>query len=350
MKVGIIGGSGYVGGELLRLLLMHPKVEVTSVTSRKYAGEYVYRVHPNLRGTTQLQFSEPNINRLADANDIIFTSMPHGTSVSAMPELVSTGLRIIDLSADYRLKNPEDYPKWYGWIHPHPELLSKFTLGIPELYRERIRQSKLIACPGCMAVAAILALAPVVKEKLIRRDQIIVDAKIGASGAGAKPTVATHYSERFGVVRVYKPAGHRHTAEIEQELSMLAGDKVTISFSPHAVNMVRGILCTIHSFPQGEVTSPDLWKAYRSLYRDEPFIRLVKDKKGVYRYPDPKVVIGSNYCDLGFEVDEHASRLILFSATDNLMKGAAGNAVHCMNVMCGFAETEGLTHPGFHPL
>jgi N-acetyl-gamma-glutamyl-phosphate/LysW-gamma-L-alpha-aminoadipyl-6-phosphate reductase len=281
---------------------------------------------------------------------MIFTSMPHGTSVKAMPELVSTGLKIIDLSADYRLKDPKDYPEWYGWDHPHPDLLSKFVLGIPELHRQRIRESNLVACPGCMAVTSILALAPVVKEKLIDNDRIIVDAKIGSSGAGIKPTVATHHSERFGVVRVYKPVGHRHTAEIEQELSLLANGKVTVSFSPHAVNMVRGILCTIHTFPRGELSSPVLWKAYRGLYQSEPFVRLVKDKKGLYRYPDPKIIVGSNYCDVGFEVDEHASRLILFSATDNLMKGAAGSAVQCMNIMCGFAETEGLTLPGFHPM
>jgi N-acetyl-gamma-glutamyl-phosphate/LysW-gamma-L-alpha-aminoadipyl-6-phosphate reductase len=350
VKVGIIGASGYVGGELLRLLLQHGKVEVVCATSRRYCGEYVFRVHPNLRGLTDLQFTDPTPDQIALKCDLVFTAVPHGESVKIMPKLIESGLKIIDLSADFRLHNPEDYERWYGYKHPHPELLSRFVYGVPELHREEIRRASYVACPGCMAVTSILALAPFIKADVIDRKHIVVDAKIGSSGGGAKPSLGTHHAERYGVIRPYKPVGHRHTAEIEQELSLIANEKVTVSMSPHAVNTVRGILCTIHTYLKRQITVPEVWRILRSFYREEPFIRFVRDRKGLYRYPDPKVVIGSNFCDIGFEIDEHANRLVLLSATDNLMKGAAGSAVQCMNLMLGFDERTGLNMGGLHPV
>ncbi|MCP8321949.1 MAG: N-acetyl-gamma-glutamyl-phosphate reductase, partial [archaeon] len=260
------------------------------------------------------------------------------------------GMKIIDLSADFRLKNPEDYKKWYGYEHPYPDLLEKFVYGVPELHREEIKKSSLIACPGCMAVASILALAPLVKSNAIDKDKIIVDAKIGSSGAGGAPSPATHHAVRFGVIRPYKPVGHRHTAEIEQELNQISGDNVKVAMSAHAVNVVRGILSTCHVFTLKPFTISDLWKIYRGFYQKEPFIRFVRDKKGLYKLPDPKVVIGSNYCDIGFEVDEHVNRIVAFSAIDNLMKGAAGTAVQNMNIMLGIDEKTGLQSPGLHPV
>ncbi len=349
MKVGIIGASGYVGGELLRILLQHEKVEVEFATSRRYAGEYVFRVHPNLRGLTDLQFTDLTPEQMASRCDIVFTSVPHGESVKIMPRLVESGLKIIDLSADFRLHNPEDYEKWYGYKHPYPYLLKQFVYGVPELHRDEIRNAKYVASPGCMAVTSILALAPFVKAGLIDTKHIVVDSKIGSSGGGTKPTLGTHHAERYGVIRPYKPVGHRHTAEIEQEISLLANEKVTVSMTPHAVNTVRGILCTIHTYPTKSLIVPEVWKTLRGFYREEPFIRFVRDRKGLYRYPDPKVVIGSNFCDIGFEIDEHAKRLVLLSATDNLVKGAAGSAVQCMNVMAGFDERTGLRVGGLHP-
>ena len=349
MKVGIIGASGFVGGELLRILIGHPKVELTMATSRQYADDYVYRVHPNLRGFTELQFSNTNPAKVAEQCDLVFTSVPHGTSVKIMPELVSSGVKIIDMSADYRLKDPQAYEIWYGYKHPNPAMLEKFVLGIPELHREEIKKSSYVSAPGCMAVTSILGLAPLVKNNLIDTDHIVVDAKIGSSGAGVKPTIASHHAERYGVVRPYKPVGHRHTAEIEQELSALAKSDVKVSMSAHAVNMVRGILSTCHTFTKREVALAEIWKAYRSTYPNEPFIRFVRDRKGLYRYPDPKIVVGSNFCDIGFEIDERNGRIVVLSATDNLLKGAAGIAVQSMNVMMGFDETLGLRSAAIHP-
>jgi N-acetyl-gamma-glutamyl-phosphate/LysW-gamma-L-alpha-aminoadipyl-6-phosphate reductase len=350
MRIGIIGGSGYVGGELLRLLLMHPQVEVTMVTSRQVVGEYIFNVHPNLRGLTQLKFVPMDIAELQKNCDLIFTATPHGGSVNLVPQLLEAGLKVIDMSADFRLKNPADYEVYYGWKHAHPEMLKTAAYGLPELHREEIKNATLVACAGCEATAAILALAPVVKAGLVDKDKIIVDLKVGSSGGGSKPTPASHHPERFGGVRPYKVVGHRHIAEVEQELNALGNEPVKISFTPHAVNMVRGILATIHTFPKQPITSKDLWKALRGMYSTEPFIRLVKYLKGQYQLPDPKITMGTNFCDIGFEIDEHANRLLLFSALDNMVKGASGQGVQCLNIMMGIDETTALKSTGFHPM
>ncbi len=350
MRVGIFGASGYVGGELLRLLLAHPKVEVTAATSNTYAGEYIYRVHPNLRGQTKLKFIKSEPDKVSDLCDILFVATPHGVSSSFIPQLIDSDLKIIDMSADFRLKNPSDYIKWYGWEHSNPDLLRKAVYGLPELHRDEIKQAKLIAVPGCMATAGILALAPIIKSNKIDRNRIVIDFKVGSSGAGAKPTRSSHHSEHYSIVRPYKPVGHRHTAEIEQELSLLCNDKVRVAMSAHAVNMVRGILSTCHVFLKEPIKLIDVWRSYREFYAGEPFIRFVRDVKGIFRYPDPKIVVGSNYCDLGFEIDKHANRLVILSAIDNLMKGAAGTAVQDMNIICGWDEREGLNYSAPHPI
>jgi [amino group carrier protein]-6-phospho-L-2-aminoadipate/5-phospho-L-glutamate reductase len=350
VRIGIIGGSGYVGSELLRLLLLHPQAEVTMVTSRQSAGEYVFNVHPNLRGLTQLKFVPLDVAELQKDCDLIFTATPHGGSVNLVPKLLEAGLKVIDMSADFRLKNPADYESYYGWKHAHPEMLKDAVYGLPELHREEIKKAKIIACPGCMATSAILGLAPIVKAGLVVEDKIIVDLKVGSSGGGSKPTASSHHPERFGGVRPYQVAGHRHTAEVEQELNALGSEAVKISFTPHAVNMVRGILATIHTFPKRKLENKDLWRALRGMYGNEPFVRLVKYQKGPYQLPDPKVTLGTNFCDVGFEIDEHANRLLLFSAIDNMTKGAAGQAVQCMNIQLGIDETAGLKSTGFHPV
>lgn len=350
MRVGIVGASGYTGGELLRILLFHPKVEVTTAISREYAGEYLFRVHPNLRGTTDLKFSPLEPSKIIGQCDVVFTATPHGASAKLVPDFLKSGLKVLDLGADFRLKKPTDYKTWYGWEHPHPELLGEAVYGLPELHRDAIRTAKLVACPGCMSTAAILELAPLVKAGVVEKDRIIVDSKIGSTGAGGKPSISTHHAERFGVVRPYKLSGHRHTAEIEQELAAIAGSQVTVSMSAHAVNIVRGILSTAHIFLTKQLSAGDIWKMYRGLYTGEPFIRLVKDIKGVYRLPDPKVVIGSNFCDIGFELDSRANRLVVVSAIDNLIKGAAGQAVQDLNIMMGIDERTGLENPGYHPV
>jgi N-acetyl-gamma-glutamyl-phosphate/LysW-gamma-L-alpha-aminoadipyl-6-phosphate reductase len=346
--VGIIGGSGYGGGELLRLLIPHPEAEVTLVTSRRRAGEHVYMIHPNLRGITTLKFTPFNFSEVADNCDLVFSAVPHGASKEMVPSLLEQGIKVVDLSADFRLKNPEEYPKWYGWKHTHPELLKEAVYGIPELHREDIRKASLVACSGCMAAASILALAPVIKDGLIDEKRIVIDAKIGSSGGGSEATPASHHPERFGGLRPYKVVGHRHTAEIEQELNLVVGNEVKVAFTPHAVNMARGILATCHLWLNQQVNNRDLWKAYRGFYNDEPFIRIVKYRKGLYQLPDPKVVVGTNLCDIGFELDNHIERLVVFSAIDNLVKGAAGQAVHCFNIMMNLEEKTGLDVIGFH--
>jgi N-acetyl-gamma-glutamyl-phosphate/LysW-gamma-L-alpha-aminoadipyl-6-phosphate reductase len=350
MKVGIIGGSGYVGGELLRLLLMHPEVEVTMVTSRQQAGEFIFNVHPNLRGLTQLKFVPQDMAELQKNCDLVFTATPHGGSQTLVPKLLEAGLKIIDMSADFRLKNCADYETYYEFKHAHPEMLKEAAYGLPELHREEIKKAKLVACPGCMATSAILALAPIVKAGLIDNSKIVVDLKVGSSGGGSKPNLASHHPERFGGVRPYQVVGHRHTAEVEQELTLIGGEPVKIGFTPHAVNMVRGILATIHTYSKQPLASKDLWKALRGMYGTEPFIRLVKYQKGPYQLPDPKITLGTNFCDIGFEIDERTGRLILFSAIDNMTKGAAGQGVQCLNLLMGIDETTGLKSTGFHPV
>jgi N-acetyl-gamma-glutamyl-phosphate/LysW-gamma-L-alpha-aminoadipyl-6-phosphate reductase len=282
--------------------------------------------------------------------DIVFLALPHGSSAPIAADLLREKKRVIDLSADFRLKNKDNYEKWYGWKHPFPDLLQKSVLGLPELHRKEIEKAELIAVPGCMANAAILGLVPVVAKGLVKTNPIVIDAKIGSSGGGSSPTLEGYHPERYSVVRPYMAVGHRHIAEIEQEVGSIANDEVIISFTPHAVNMVRGILCTIHTFQKSKIENKDIWRAYRDFYGNEPFVRLVKDPTILHGLPDPKTLIGSNYCDVGFEIDEHAERLVVFSAIDNLIKGAAGNAVQCMNLMMGFDETSGLKMPGIHPV
>ena len=331
MKIGIIGGTGYVGGELIRLLLLHPQVDVTMVTSRQSAGDFVFNVHPNLRGLTQLKFVSLEVAELQKNCDIVFAATPHGGAVNLIPKLLETGLKVIDMSADFRLKNPSAYDKWYSWKHTNPQLLKEAVYGLPEFHRKEIKKANLVACPGCMATATILALAPAVKAGYVEENRIIADVKIGSSGGGSKPTMSSHHPERFGGVRPYKVVAHRHVAEVEQELNALSNEPVTVSFTPHAVNIVRGILSTVHTFMKAPLTSKDLWKTLRSTYQGEPFIRFVKYLKGPYQLPDP-------------------NRLLLFGAIDNMVKGASGQGVQCLNIMMSIDETTGLKSTGFHPM
>ncbi|HEX5905123.1 MAG TPA: N-acetyl-gamma-glutamyl-phosphate reductase [Candidatus Nitrosocosmicus sp.] len=350
MKVGVIGASGFVGGELLRLLVTHPKIEVSMVTSRQKAGEYVHRIHPSLKSFINLTFSDLDLDKLADSCDMVFVSVPHGKSNKIVNDLYARGIKIIDLSADFRLKDPKDYVKWYGWEHPFPELLSKSVYGVPEFHRNEIKSAQLVACPGCMAVTSLLALKPLIENDILDTDHIVVDSKIGSSGAGGQAGSATHHAMRYGVIRPYKPAKHRHTGEIEQELNLLGNKKIHVSMTPHAVNMVRGILTTNHAFLKKNLNELELWKLYRNAYGNEYFVRLIRDKNGIYKFPDPKFVIASNFCDVGFDLDEDNNRIVAMSASDNLMKGAAGSAIQNLNVMAGFDEMTGLRYTPVTPV
>ena len=341
MKATIVGGSGYVGGELLRLLLGHPDVEVAQVTSDTMAGKSVTRAHPNLRKSTILRFVPHADRRPAD---VTFLATPHGQSMGSMPEILSTGGLVIDLSADFRLRDPAAYPTYYGTDHPHPDLLGEAVYGLPELHREELRAARLIAVPGCIATASILALRPLAAAGVLDPTHVVVDAKSGSSASGQEPGPAGAHAERSGVVRAYAATGHRHTAEIEQETGL------RVALSCHAVEAVRGVLATCHGYRTRPVDEKELWRIYRAAYGNEPFVRIVHEGEGIHREPEPKILSGTNFCDLGFASDPHAERIVALAAVDNLVKGAAGNAVQCLNIRAGYPETTALDFPGLHPL
>lgn len=342
LSVCIAGASGYTGGELLRLLAIHPYVEVAIATSREYVGKPVHYVHFNLRGVYRnLKFSDFNLDALLKKCDAVFLSLPHGVSLNYVPKLYEAGLTVVDLSADFRLKNPEAYKIWYGYEHPYQDLIKKAVYGLPELHRSELTGAKLIAVPGCNATAAILSLTPLVKNRIIYTDRIIVDVKVGSSEAGSKPSISDHHPEREGCIRPYDAEGHRHAAEVEQELSSIAGHEIKVSLIPHAVGSIRGALASSHAWLINSLDDAELLKYYVNTYKGEPFIRIV------YRmppgYPDPKYVTGSNFADIGFAIERRLNRITSFAAIDNLMKGAAGQAIQAFNISKGFEETTGLT-------
>ncbi|HCG28767.1 MAG TPA: N-acetyl-gamma-glutamyl-phosphate reductase [Thermomicrobiales bacterium] len=347
LKASIVGGSGYAGGELLRLLLGHPEVEVAQVTSRSLAGKLVTTSHPNLRKRTTLKYSMP---AALESCDVLFICVPHGASSPNVSEYLDKAGVIIDLSADFRLRDATDYKTWYGWEHPRPELIPTTVYGLPELHREEIRQANYIASPGCNATASILALYPLAASGLLDPTMpIVVEAKSGSSGSGVESGPASHHPERSGVMRSFKPTGHRHSAEVIQELSV-NGFCPKVSFTATSVEAVRGILATAHAFTKEPVTDKDLWKIYRGVYGSEPFVRIVKETHGIHRTPEPKILSGTNFCDVGFDVDPHGNRVVVTAAIDNLMKGAAGQALQAMNIRMGFEETLGLEFMGLHPV
>jgi len=318
----IVGASGYTGGELLRLLLDHPGVDVRAATSRANGGEPIHRRHPNLRGRSDLVFTAPDE---VEACDVVFLCMPHGKAAGDIDRWAGLGSVVVDLSADFRLRSPELYRDWYGKNHPNPGRLAEAVYGLPELERERLGKATLISGVGCNATAMNLALLPLARARLI--DRVVADIKVGSSEAGAEPSESSHHPERSRAVRSYAMTGHRHAAEVHQAL----GD------------------FTAHVIPTEPTAMKDLWKLYRGAYRDEPFVRLVCERSGLHRLPDPNVLGGSNYADVGFGVDERTGRVVVVSAIDNLMKGAAGSGVQSMNIALGFEETAGLTFPGLHP-
>lgn len=338
--VAIAGGSGYAGGELLRILLSHPDADVVQVTSERLAGRFVHRAHPNLRGLTRLKFVP--LAELSNC-DVLFSCLPHGESARRIDAIRAVAERIVDLGADFRLTDPAAYHRFYGRPHPRPELLGRFVYGIAELNREALRTATLVACAGCNATATILALRPLYQAGVAQ--SAVVEVKVGSSEAGNRASAASHHPERSGAMRSYKPTGHRHAAEIE---AVLPGP---VHFSATSVEMVRGILATCHVFVDRHAGIDDkaLWKIYRRAYAPEPFVRIVKERSGIHRYPDPNVLAGSNYCDIGFEADRNANRVVVLGAIDNLMKGAAGQAVQAFNIMHGLPERRGLEFPGLHP-
>jgi N-acetyl-gamma-glutamyl-phosphate/LysW-gamma-L-alpha-aminoadipyl-6-phosphate reductase len=346
LNVGIIGASGYAGGELLRLLLSHPKVKVVCATSERYKGISVGLVHPNLRKITDLRFiSMKEIKQC----DLIFLSLPNGVSQELFDQVKDKAKKIVDLGADFRLKDEKEWKKWYEKKHLRPQLLGKFVFGLPEVNREAIKNADWVACPGCEATVSILALYPALANHLIESERIIIDAKMSSSQAGKNFSLATHHPERAGAVRSYAPVKHRHTAEIEMVLKKI--DPITSVFiSATSIDMVRGILVTIHTWLKKNIAEETIVSVYRQFAEKEFFVRWVRQKRGIYRYPEPKILIGTNYCDIGIELDKEKRRLVVIAAIDNLTKGTAGQALQCMNLMAGFDETLGLKFSGLHPI
>jgi N-acetyl-gamma-glutamyl-phosphate/LysW-gamma-L-alpha-aminoadipyl-6-phosphate reductase len=346
-RVSVVGGSGYAGGELVRLLLDHPHATLQQVTSERSAGKFVRSVHPNLRKRTDMKFS--SMEQLEPC-DVLFVALPHGVAMERMAELRPKAGVIIDLSADFRLRNPADYPKWYGHEHTAPAMLGEFVYGIPELHRAAIKDANLISSAGCMATTAILGLYPLYQAGVVDTSvPVFVEAKTGSSGAGGGPSLASHHPERDGAMRSFMPTGHRHSAEVIQELTV-DGVAPPVAFSATSTPAVRGILATSHVTLREPLAEKEIWPIYRAAYKDEPFMRLVKEASGIHRYPEPKILSGSNWCDVGFERDPDSTRLVVLAALDNLMKGAAGQAVQAFNLRCGLDERAGLEFPGLHPI
>lgn len=346
LSVAIVGASGYTGAELLRLLYLHPEVEITSVSAGKAAGQSLVDIFPQFRGTLELELESFDADRTAAAAKVVFAALPHGQSAQVVAAMRQRGCAVIDLSADYRLRDAQTYARWYSAEgHPHPELLGEAVYGLPELHREAIRSAKLVAAPGCYPTSALLAVAPLLRAGLIEPTPLIIDSKSGASGAGRSPGPATHFPEMAEGLRPYKVAGdHRHTPEIEQELSAVAGRSVTVSFTPHLVPMVRGILTCVYATPRAGTRASDLLDALVEGYRNEPFVSVLHDS-----LPDTASVRGSNRAQVTVRYDERAQRVLAISAIDNLVKGSSGQAIQCLNLMHGFPETRGLEQIALFP-
>jgi N-acetyl-gamma-glutamyl-phosphate/LysW-gamma-L-alpha-aminoadipyl-6-phosphate reductase len=346
----IVGASGYTGGELLRILNSHPYAEPAQITSRTRMGEYAHVTHPNLRGTPagNLQFIRPED---AQPADVAFLCLPHGEASAQIARWASLAEVVIDLSADFRLRDMASYEKWYGGPHPAPDWLSRFVYGLPELTRQDLRAARCASGVGCNATATILALLPLVRADMLDVSQpLIADVKVGSSEGGAESSPASHHPERSGAVRSYAPAGHRHAAEVEQMIRMIQPHaRPRVHMTVTSIEMVRGVLATVHAFLRQPAQEKDLWKAFRACYQGEPFVRIVKSNVGIFRLPEPKLLAGSNWADVGFALDADGQKATLLCAIDNLMKGAAGSAVQCLNVMMGWDERAGLEFVGLHP-
>jgi N-acetyl-gamma-glutamyl-phosphate/LysW-gamma-L-alpha-aminoadipyl-6-phosphate reductase len=345
-QVSIIGAAGYTGGEALRLLLGHPEVTVGQITSESKRGLPAHAAHPNLRRRCDLTFVGRD---QIEPCDVLFLCLPHGEAAVGIDRYLELAPLVIDLSADFRFREPAAYERWYGHPHARPEMLGGFVYGLPELHREDLHGATQISGTGCLATTAILGLAPLVASGLVAADPIVVEAKVGSSAGGVSPGADSHHPERSGAFRSFAPVGHRHTGELLQELAGVHGQALKIHFSATAVEAVRGVLVTAHLFLREDIELRRLWQVYRQAYGNEPFIRLVTERQGLYRYPEPKILSGSNFCDIGFALDREAGRVVVIAALDNLMKGAAGNAVQCLNIALGLSETTGLEFPGLHP-
>lgn len=344
VRASIVGGSGYGGGELLRLLLAHPHVEVAQVSSRRLSGKPVGRAHPNLRGYSDLRFSAPDD---LEPCDVLFLALPHGEASAQWDVLERLAPRLVDMSADFRLRDPVAYERHYG-PHPRPDVLTTFRYGLAEVDREALTGASRVATGGCNATVTLLGLLPFYAAGVAEVDRTVVDIKVGSSEGGAVTNPGSHHPIRSGIVRPYAPTGHRHTAEVEEILSA-SGAPARVHMSVSAVDMVRGAAALSHVFLRDPLSERDVWGILRDHWKDHPFMRIVTERSGTHRLPEPRLLAGTNFCDVGFELDPFANRLVVASAIDNLVKGSAGQAVQAMNLMLGLQEDEGLRFPGLFP-
>ncbi|MHB8150661.1 MAG: N-acetyl-gamma-glutamyl-phosphate reductase [Desulfobulbia bacterium] len=335
VRVGIVGASGYTGAELARILCNHPEVEIAVATSRQYAGKPLSQVFPSLQGRADIVCEDLPVETLVQRADFFFTAVPHQTAMDIVPQLVAAGKKVVDLSADFRIHDAQVYEQWYQ-AHSAKDLLATAVYGLPELHRASIRNTQLVANPGCYPTSVILGLAPLLKAGLVDPQTIIIDSKSGVSGAGRAAQVGSLYCEVADGFKAYKVGEHRHTPEIEQELGGLCGQPVTVSFTPHLVPMSRGILSTIYAKAVKPLSG--LTELYQDYYKEEEFVRVC----AAGQYPATQYIRGSNYCDIGVKFDPRTGRVIILSAIDNVVKGASGQAVQNMNLMCGFPENTGL--------
>ena len=337
IRAAVIGGTGYAGAELVRILSGHPRAELTMITSRQYAGQPFSDIYPAMAGIVNLTCHTFSEEAVSEAADVIFTALPHKASMGVVPGLIDRGKKVIDLSADFRFKDPDLYEAWYE-PHQAKDLLKTAAYGLPEIYFEDIQKAFLVGNPGCYPTSVILPLLPLIKAPFVNPDSIIADSKSGTSGAGRSVSLATHFCEVNEGFKAYKVAEHRHNPEMDEVLSLFAGRTIHMTFTPHLVPMTRGMLTTIYVGLKEDVSSLDVASYLDSFYEDKPFVRICPSG----RFPNTLYVRGTNYCDIGFQVAERTKLLVLISAIDNLVKGASGQAVQNMNIMFGFAETAGL--------
>lgn len=346
IRVAVVGATGYTGGELLRLLAGHPRVTVAAVTSEQSAGKSVADVFPSLARIIQLPLAAFNAEKIAADVDFAFVALPSGAAMDAAASLAATGCRVVDLSPDYRFLDPAVYQRWYGGPHRHQKLLAKAVYGLPELHRRKIAKARVVGNPGCYPTGALIALAPLASKGLLTPGApIIIDAKSGISGAGRGASLPYHFPEANEGMMAYKVGRHRHQPEIVQEVARLARGPAAVLFTPHLAPMTRGIFCTIYVETTKPLSSERVAAFYRTAYRNEPFVRVLEPGES----PQTKAVWGSNYCDIGVVADPETNRVVLMAAIDNLVKGAAGQAIQNMNLMCGFPETLGLSAPPVFP-
>ena len=340
-KVAVIGASGYTGEELVRLLLRHPNVDLVAATSRQLAGKTLAEVFPRFahhKTASTLKFSDSDPKQIGQEASVVFLALPHGLAGEFAQPLLAAGARVVDLSADFRIKDAAVYREFYGQEHPASDLLGRSVYGLPELYRDQIREANLVACPGCYPTSILIPLRPLIRRKAIDRKSIVVSSMSGVTGAGRKAEVDYLFSECNESIRPYGVPKHRHLSEIEQELSIMADEKVVIQFTPHLVPINRGIATTIYADIAGNVVKMDPAVVFKGAYGNEPFVRLL----GETGLPDTKNVVGTNFIDLAWKIDKRTNRVVLMSALDNIVKGASGQAVQCMNLLLGLPETAGL--------